>query len=253
MFTYSLQIIPGTQQYVQTEITQKFPAVSIISISPSKIIIQSNNSDIFSFQSLLSPLSITNDQKYSLCLYKRSWRTHTLPASLNPSLAYILCQIAHIQPTDTIYDPFCGCGTIPITVSQYFSTRQIFGSDLSGKAIDCCQTNLSQAISPIHQKITFFRSNISMVKLRPSSIDKIITNLPFGIRVGDHLNNQKIYRIFRDKTNSLLAPTGLGIILTQEKKLFYEIFSKKFKVTRVATIEQGGLAPDIFMIKKLLQ
>jgi 23S rRNA G2445 N2-methylase RlmL len=248
MQKYSIKYIPGTLDCVMDEIKLKFPQAIIIS-NQSKIIIKSDITDIFLFSSLLSPLSITNDQLFELHLFKKSWRTKTIPASINSSLAFIMCQIAQVNSTDTIYDPFCGCGTIPITASKYFFAKKTFGSDLSGKAIDYCQINSQNAILNPKQ-ILFFRSNISMVKLKPNSIDKIITNLPFGIRVGTHIQNIKTYQIFCHKAFSLLKTSGTGVILTQEKNLFTEIFSSKFHIQSTTTIDQGGLMPTIFMIKK---
>lgn len=33
---------------------------------------------------------------------------------LRPSLAYLLTRVARVQPGDTVVDPMCGTGTIPI-------------------------------------------------------------------------------------------------------------------------------------------
>lgn len=250
-YQYHLQIIPGTFDFVQQELLKKFPDIIITSIDHTKIFFTSTIGDIFSFNTLQSPLAITNEKKFRLDLKSQSWRKFTLPASTNPSLAYILCQIAKLNPKDILYDPFCGVGTIPITALTNFAIKQAFASDLSGKAIDYCEQNRTLAkISP--KKLVVFRSNISMCKLKPKSITKIISNLPFGIRTGNHIKNLKTYQILADKCHHLLAPKGMGIFLTQEKILFSRVFSTKFKFKTVNTVNIGGLTPSIFQIKPKL-
>jgi len=176
------------------------------------------------------------------------WRQHTLPASTNPVIARQLCQMADLKPTDILLDPFCGCATIPLIAITEFNINKSFASDLSGKAIDCAEKNAKLAnVKP--SQLVLFRSNVSMIKLPPQSIDKIITNLPFGIRTGTHEKNTKYYQIFAKKCYSLLKPTGIGVILTQEKKLFLDLFNPKFTVKKIETVDINGLTPDIFQIK----
>lgn len=178
----------------------------------------------------------------------KNWRHHTLPASTNPKIAQKLCQSANLNTQDILFDPFCGCGTIPITAVLDYNIKQAFASDVSGRAVDCAEKNRSLAKIP-ENRIVIFRSNVSLIKLIPHSIDKIITNLPFGIRTGNHKNNIKIYQNFCRKALTLLKNTGTGIILTQEKKLFQQIFSLYFDITKIETIELSGLSPDIYQIK----
>lgn len=177
-----------------------------------------------------------------------NWRQYTLPASTNPKIARHLCRLANLQSTDVLLDPFCGCATIPIIALTEFHIQKSFASDISGKAIDCATQNM-QLANLTKPQLILFRSNISMIKLPPQSIDKIITNLPFGIRTGTHEKNRKYYQIFVNKCRSLLQPTSLGIILTQEKKLFTELFSPQFNVKKIETINLNGLAPDIYSIQ----
>lgn len=246
-YQYLLQIIPGTNDFVKQELLAKFPDTNINSNNISTIGFTSSIDDIFSYNILKSPLAITNQKKYRLDLKSQTWRKFSLPASTNPPLAYILCQIANLSADDILYDPFCGVGTIPITALLQFGIKQAFASDLSGKAIDFCQQN--QTIAKISaKKMITFRSNISMCKLTPQSISKIISNLPFGIRTGNHEKNQKLYRILAKKCLILLKPNGTATFLTQEKKLFTETFSCFFHLKNITTIDLGGLSPNIYQL-----
>jgi len=176
-----------------------------------------------------------------------SWRQHTLPASTNPEVARLLCQSAGLKPDDILLDPFCGCATIPIIALTEYKIKQAFASDVSGRAIDAAIKNRQLAGLSDHQ-LTIFRSNISMIKLSPKTIDHIITNLPFGIRTGDHQKNIQSYQALCRKSLSLLKLDGTITILTQEKKLLVQIFSPLFHIKKIRTIDLGGLSPDIFQL-----
>ncbi len=244
---YNIKYIPGTSEYVIKELENKFPNILTTVISDDIIEIQTPNENIVDFQYLLSAISITNSQNYNLQLHKRSWRTKNLPASTNPPLAYILCEMANLNPKDILYDPFCGAGTIPITAITNFKIKKAFASDVSGNAIDNVESNKKSA-NITDKKLVTFRSNISMTKLKPQTITKIISNLPFGIRTGSHEKNIEIYQNLSQKAKKLLTKDGIGIFLTQEKKLFEKVFNKDFKIKIITTVDIGGLTPNIYKI-----
>ena len=250
MNQYSLEIVKGTAEYVVKEIKEKFEDIHISCDSPTHISILSNIDAIDQFRVLLSPLRISNEVGIVRNLFRREWRTATSPAGINPSLAYIMNQITDIKSTDTVLDPFCGGGTIPITSYLYFSAKKVFGSDISGKAIDIVEKNLKN-ITYNKSDLIIFKSGVNNLKLRPNTIDKIVTNLPFGIRTGDHKKNVITYRNFVLKCEQLIKLNGKICILTQEKKLIREVFQNStFKIINSIDIEQGGLTPSIFVYRK---
>lgn len=143
-----------------------------------------------------------------------------------------------------------GGGTIPITASLYFKTKKVIASDLSGKAVDITRENFKTA-EITKEKFVVFRSNVSMLKLPKEYVSKVITNLPFGVRTGDHEQNLKTYKSFAHKMKSILKGNGLVVILTQEKRLVRECFHDEgFKLVDSFDIEQGGLIPRVFFYKK---
>lgn len=249
MITYSLKTIPNTEEFVAKELMGKFPQVEIVKRNAGKIVFQTETYSLFDFYALRSALAIDDDRNIRHDLFRRDWRVAFVPAGINPSLAYILCQVAQLNKDDILLDPLCGGSTIPITALLYFDIKKVFASDVSGSAIDISE-KCFQAAGIAKSRFVLFRSNISMIKLQPKSITKIISNMPFGIRSGDHERNVKLYNTFNLKTRSLLAEDGMAVILTQEKKLVYETMGKDFTVKIVAEPEQGGLRPAIFRLTR---
>jgi len=248
MNTFRLTAIPGTEKVVEKELLTKFPEVEIVGRSKGKIDFQIEGKVLEDFSFLLAPTRIQDTNYGDIDLFKRAWRKAFVPAGINPSLAYVLCELAELHKDDIVLDPFCGGSTIPITAMLYFGVKKAFASDISGKAIDVSLGNW-KASGIKKDKYVLFRSNVSTLKLQPKSITKVITNMPFGIRVGSHELNEKLYRNFAFKLNRLLTDGGFAIVLTQEKQLLEEAMKDGFEVQELMTLEVGGLRPSVFKIR----
>ena len=248
--TYKLYFLQGTGDFILKELLEKFPDVEVESKGRKKILFRSKDKDINTFRNLYSPVQIENENGTVLNLSRREWRKAYVPAGINPSLAYILCMVADLSEEDIVYDPFCGAGVIPITALKYFNVKRVICSDISGKAIEKSEINFNTA--GINKgKYRLFRSDIKDVALNKKNVDKIISNLPFGIRVGKHSNNIEIYKSLEVSANRLLRTRGKLVLLTQEKKLLREVFSKEnWNVKSVLRVDEGGLLPEVFVIKR---
>lgn len=249
MTEFKFDVIPGTAPFVIKEINEKHKNATVSSASRDSITIQTLDSQIETFSDIKSALRIKKDNGLIKNLYRRPWRKKTSPAGINPSLAYILCSIANLETTDVLLDPFCGGGTIPITAATEFNIQKALASDVSGKAVDMTQENFKH--TNVHKnQFAVFRSNISQLKLQKNSVTKIISNLPFGIRSGDHDKNIKVYKQLFNKAKIILQNEGLMVLYTQEKKLIYEnIEASNFKLVETIEVEVDKLLPSIFVIK----
>lgn len=238
---YKLEVLKGTEMFVRREIDGKYPDIFFT----TKFEFESDL-EITEFKSLLSPVKIMSESGESINLSKRYWRKSFVSAGINPSLAYVLCLIAGLTKDTILYDPFCGSSVIPITALLYFEVKKVMASDISGKAVNSSSMNFEFAgISA--SKYRLFQSSIDGVKLNKRNVDRIITNLPFGIRVGEHNNNIKIYMEFEALCKKLLRKKGKVIVLTQEKQLLREVF-KGWNIKSITRVNEGGLLPEVFEI-----
>lgn len=245
---YKIKVLRGTSDYVKQELLTKYSKISIIDIKPEEIKFVSDIVDIEVFRDLYSPIHITDANGKTINLSRRDWRKGYVSAGINPSIAYIMCMIADLDKDDIVYDPFCGSSTIPITALKYFNVKRVLASDISGKALFSSRLNLTTAKIP-KEKYKLFRSDISKITLNKQNIDKIITNLPFGIRVGTHEQNVFLYSSFEKLANKLLRKKGQIVLLSQEKTLVRNTF-KNWKVKSVLRVDEGGLLPEIFLIER---
>ena len=249
-FTYKLRFLTGTSEFVSCELKEKYPGIEIIERNESEILFKSEEDNIEKFRNLYSPTHIEDNKGKIINLTRREWRKEFVPAGINPSLAYILCMVAKLKEEDILLDPFCGSSVIPITALKYFNIKRVICSDISSKAISASEKNFKTAgIEEGRYKL--FRSDIKDIKLSKRNIDKIVTNLPYGIRVGDHSGNIETYKSLELLSKKLLRKKGLLVLLTQEKKLVQETFKKEeWDIKSLARVNEGGLFPEIFVIRR---
>ena len=177
-----------------------------------------------------------------------SYRKESIAASINPVAAASIMRLCspYMRDNASVLDPFCGSATMLIERAYLKPTSSLVGVDISGWAIKAACANRKESgfrIALVHTDI---------LKFTTEPFDEVISNMPFGIRVSNHSENERIYTEFAAKLPSLLKAGGYAFLLTQEKKLFRGaiLAQRNLSVVHEENIESGGLCPTLFIIKK---
>ena len=173
-----------------------------------------------------------------------SYKTESVPASINPAAAAAVAylSIPYQKKDAEIADPFCGSGTMLFERAR-FPYMSLTGMDISEDAIKAAKINEKNARKGAH----FIIKN-AKAKFR-SAYDEIICNMPFGLRVSSHDENEDLYKRFVDNLSSALKPDGTAFLFTHDKKLLSAVLPENYKVVLRHTFSCGGLNPDLFIIK----
>ncbi len=179
-------------------------------------------------------------------LHKRGYRAYQHPAPLQTTIANALIRMAGWDEKQSLYDPCCGSGTIPIEAYLYGNKvpnkwrwqsfliwnlsvfeqdrlleeklsidgmerndeLKLYGSDISPKHIEGARKNAARAGA----KIKFFVEDVAKTSF---DYDIIITNPPYGKRVSSLRAASKINSILEEKI--LNASCKKAIIFTAEQ------------------------------------
>ena len=115
-----------------------------------------------------------------LPLHRRSYWRQNRRGALYPPLAAAMAMLADIQLGETVLDPFCGAGIIPIEIHRLTGGAvTVIASDIAGDAVTATRTNALAAAA----RIGLFRADISYMPIRPHSIERIVTNPPWNRQV----------------------------------------------------------------------
>lgn len=170
-----------------------------------------------------------------------------IPASTNPLIAAVLAQLLKARPGDVVYDPFCGAGTLLIELYALEPTAILRGSDVSAAALTEAGAN-----RPLFGSAPLLRADASRLPVATGSVDRVISNLPFGKRVGSHAGNTTLYPAFLAELTRVLRPDGRAVLLTEDKKLFQQSVQRThgLRILRDVQLESGGLHPSGYVLER---
>jgi len=202
-------------------------------------------------------------------LSKRLYRIRLMANSLNSCLAYSMLRISEAKDKETILDPFCKSGEIPIEAALYFNKIPLHqkqadklafqrlveftpknkptNKKLKIYAVDASQNNLKSIeinakIAGINKSIIFSRYDIEWLdtKLEKNSIDKIITFPAYPTNIMPKDQIEKIYKELFYQSEFVLKTKGTITILTpcpeliEKQALVYKFMKEKeYKINYV--------------------
>lgn len=179
--------------------------------------------------------------------YKRAFHHYS---ALNPVIAYAMLRIAGVKPGDKVLDAFCGGGTIIIEAAQVWEGLELLGVDVSPKSIEGAWRNAEAA--GVKDKVKFIIGDSRRLeRVLPAGwkADKVVSNLPFGIRSGRLKVIPAIYTDFLRSLKQFLKENSRVCLLTVHKNLLEEISgSLGYEGIDSRQILHGGLRAWILLL-----
>jgi tRNA (guanine6-N2)-methyltransferase len=146
-------------------------------------------------------------------LHRRPYKKAHLPGSLKPPVAAAMLQIAGIAAGLRVVDPMCGTGTILIEAALQGSLA--WGGDLDPIALVSAQKNVNAA----GVRVALQRWDAAQLPLPAASVDRIVTNLPWGRQVQVDESLTLFYQKACQEFLRILKPDGEIVLLTSLPEL----------------------------------
>ncbi len=204
--------------------------------------------DLYNLQCLIGiPLHLSKlDHRFNKVYQPR--------VTLNPTVAYGMLQFLQLDKTPSrLLDPFCGSGTILLEAGKTLPDGEIYGSDYNLETVEGVQQNIiAENMSDyISVKVADARD---LSQAYPANFfNGIVTNPPYGIRMGKQMNFYHFYRRFLAGVSHVLLPRGRLVILVG-KKLgeFKRVLHQfpEFKLLEFRLIETGNFYPHLAVLEK---
>jgi tRNA G10 N-methylase Trm11 len=110
-------------------------------------------------------------------------------STLRPSTAYLMLQLAEHKYGDVVLDSMCGIGTLPICAAD-FTNDGVFG--LGGELDEIPSAKAGQNALTRPRPVDVARWDSARLPLRSSSVDRVIIDMPFGVRCGTQRQNNRV-------------------------------------------------------------
>ena len=173
----------------------------------------------------LDRLSPTNEVWFSIrregfafcgeLISKREFTEKNLnKGELRPEIAYLICCFASIKPEDTILEPFCGYGSIPVQLAKKFRFEKLYVSDLDPER--AAQTSERKQLSA--PNIECCTADATVLKhIEDKLISLVITDPPWGYF--EELPDIEGFYVNMFKSfNRVLSDNGRLVILSARKE-----------------------------------
>jgi tRNA (guanine6-N2)-methyltransferase len=146
----------------------------------------------------------------------RTWKAEHLPASLRPTMAAAMVRLAGTSPGDCVLDPMCGAGTIMGEQLELSKQRRagkvdVLGGDLEMNALRAAAANLRR-VGPA----LLARWDARRLPLPNESVDRIISNPPFGKQLATPEEIGPLYRSMVREYDRVLKDGGRAVLLVSE-------------------------------------
>lgn len=189
---------------------------------------------------------------FSLKLTRASFRfrrsdRHFSAASLLPTVAHAMVWLSTPEDEDVFIDPCCGSGTILCERLSYPFTY-IGGGDIDHQALKVAKANLMDTFAEV--------TNWDARKLAfaDASIDKIVTNLPFGRQISFGSETNENNRDILIEISRVLKVQGKAVILSENwDEILQVAASLRLRLIKVFPLSLKGLHPSIYVFEKVKQ
>lgn len=187
-------------------------------------------------------------------LDRRYHKVYQPKVTLNPTVAYAML---HFLKSDSncnnLLDPFCGSGTILLEAATTLPDWNIYGSDYNSETIQGTQNNI--IAEQMSDKISLNSVDARQLnQAYPANFfTAIVTNPPYGIRMGKQINFYHFYRLFLAGATQILQPQGRIIILVGKKSgEFKRVLQQypEFKLLEFRLIKTGNFYPHLAVLEK---
>jgi 23S rRNA G2445 N2-methylase RlmL len=146
----------------------------------------------------------------------RSYKMEHLPASLRPTLAAAMVRLADPRPGQVVLDPMCGAGTILAETAWVVHRGPpprplLWGGDLDRNALRAAAINLRRLGS-----VLLARWDAARLPLPDESVDRILSNPPFGKQLSRPEEVGPLYRRVLPQYDRVLRPGGRAVLLVSD-------------------------------------
>jgi 23S rRNA G2445 N2-methylase RlmL len=168
---------------------------------------------------------------------------------LKQPIAHGLARLINSQPGEVTLDPMCGVGTLPLEAAVLQSRALHLGGDKDWPELERAARNRTRT----NTQFDLAQWDARRLPLADETIDALVCDLPFGVRVGSHRRNVHLYPPVFAEMARVLKPGGRAVLLSLERRLVERRVDKdlRWRIQQRFPIHFGGLDPTVFQLTRV--
>lgn len=185
-------------------------------------------------------------------LSRRFARPYQRRVALGANVAHAMLRLAaRERPPQAVLDPCCGTGTILLEAANMFPQARLIGSDSDPRSVIGAGENLAHY--KLEERGTTCQADCRELATLAAHgpVDAIVTNPPFGRRLGQRIDFRRFYRELLAGARDLIAERGRLILLADRRGLFNSAVRDCgcWHIRDVRIIELGGIHPGLYVLE----
>jgi 23S rRNA G2445 N2-methylase RlmL len=177
-------------------------------------------------------------------LHRRPYKQDASRGTLHPPMAAVLARLLSVNPHETVLDPFCGDGTIPIAIAGITPSADIRGSDLDPARIQNAVANAARASADI----SFSVMDAGRLDPDDRTVDALVSNPPWNLTVDATGLLKDGLGPFWAEAARVVSPAGrMGIIVDAELGVSDELRRLGYQVSLVQRVRLAGRLSEIVL------
>ncbi len=175
--------------------------------------------------------------------------------TLRTPLAFAMLQRAGVLQEHgprRLLDPFCGSGTILVEAADLVDELEIEGSDWTRSAVEGAIDNLEACGYRERVRVTHGNALAIADRYPEEQFDYIVTNPPYGVRLGKNIEFRSFYERFLTAAFTVLKSGGRLVLLVGPRRAPFEAVLREqgtFEVEHTSVVESGGVYPSLFVLR----
>lgn len=180
---------------------------------------------------------------------RRFGRLKRLPATTPGPVAAGLLRLAKLHTGDTLLDPCAGVGTVPI-VDALLRGGPAHGLDQDPEAVALAEENVANL--SVQQDVSVLEGDAMKLPFDDGSIDRVVSDLPFGKRIGSNELNKTLYPAILREIERVLSADGRAVLLSDDKRVLAEsvAHARGLKVSGERVIRYNGVTPTAYIVRR---
>lgn len=180
----------------------------------------------------------------------RFGRMRRLPATTPPAVAAGLLRLAKLKPGMTLLDPCGGVATLPIVDAIERPDGHGWSIDSDSAAIAEATANVADRA--LSDRIDVRRGDAAALELPDLSVDRVISDLPFGKKVGSNQENRVLYPAILREIERVLTADGRVVLLTDDKRFFEQAVQRArgLKVVAQRVVRYNNVTPTAYVLRR---
>lgn len=182
----------------------------------------------------------------------RWWRQHNLEGALNAAVASAMLRLANAQRHDLVVNLACGSGTLAVERALASPSEMTVALD-HDEAMLAMSAAHRTLIGERGRHLCLLRADMKTLPFATGSVERLVSDLPFGQLVGTHTDNRSLYPSVLKEAGRIAARGALFVLITHEVRLMDRLLERhdSWESRQQIMITLRGLHPRIYVLQRI--